>query len=290
MSLTRREFGRLSASAVALGALAPMLGLSGCGSSSKLSTSSPTEGYSTFGSGNTLRAGVRSDVSGFSYLNTTTNKYYGLEIDIVNEMAARLGYSDVEFSTVTPTDRKDKLLNGEVDCLVACYSIADTRKENFDFSASYYDDDVVAVVQKSSLITSIDKMKGLTFGTMLGTNAAPLLSAKLTKIGFSDGKVVKANSDNSKVTMDTWGLRQFDSYQTLANKLEEGVVDAMVCDGAIAQAYLDDKRSIIKNFSVASQSYGVATQKDSDLSSAVSASIQAMIDDGTIEALVNKWN
>ena len=68
----------------------------------------------------TLRVGVRSDVVGFGYLNENTGKYYGLEIDIAEELARRLGYADVEFVSVLPETRKEMLLDGQVDCLVAC--------------------------------------------------------------------------------------------------------------------------------------------------------------------------
>ena len=63
-----------------------------------------------------------------------TGKYYGLEIDIAEELARRLGYADVEFVSVLPETRKEMLLDGQVDCLVACYSVAASRAENFDLS------------------------------------------------------------------------------------------------------------------------------------------------------------
>ena len=69
-----------------------------------------------------------------------------------------------------------------------------------------------------------------------------------------------------------------------------GTVDAMVLDGAIAHTYMDDKRTIIEGIEVAEQSYGIATQKGSDLSDSVSAALQDMLDDGTIAALVDKWD
>lgn len=103
---------------------------------------------------------------GFGNLNEQTGNYYGLEIDIVHDLAERLGYQDVEFVTVLPENRKEMLLDGEIDLIAACYSIADTRKENFDFSPAYYDDKVIAVVQNTSMITTVEDMKGRTFGTM----------------------------------------------------------------------------------------------------------------------------
>ena len=241
-------------------------------------------------SGGTLRAGVRADIVGFGYLNEDTGNYYGLEIDLVNKLAERLGAGDVEFVTVLPENRKEMLLNGEIDLIAACYSIADTRLENFDFSPAYYDDKVIAVVQNSSMLESIDDMKGLTFGTMSGANAAPLLSIKLYEIGFSDGEARTLGADNNDVMFDTWHLLQYPSYQELSDALESGEVDAMVLDGAIAQTYMDDKRMVLPDFVVAEQSFGIATQKDSELSAPVAEAVQAMLDDGTIAALTDKWD
>lgn len=275
LNLTRQSFGALM-----LGALPASLLMAGC--------SDGAVGAIT-GSG-TLRAGVRADVVGFGYLNEGTGNYYGMEIDLVEELASRLGYGGVEFVTILPENRKEMLLDGQVDLIAACYSIAETRLENFDFSPAYYDDRVIAVVQNSSLIEGIDDMRGLTFGTMSGANAAPLLSTKLYEDGFTSGEVVTANEDNSDVSFDTWHLLQFPSYQELSDALEDGTVDAMVLDGAIAQTYMDDKRHVIDGFVVAEQSYGVATQKGSELSAPVAEAVQEMLDDGTVAALVDKWD
>lgn len=275
LNLTRRSFGALM-----LGALPASLLMAGC--------SDGAVGAIT-GSG-TLRAGVRADVVGFGYLNEGTGNYYGMEIDLVEELASRLGYGGVEFVTILPENRKEMLLDGQVDLIAACYSIAETRLENFDFSPAYYDDRVIAVVQNSSLIEGIDDMRGLTFGTMSGANAAPLLSTKLYEDGFTSGEVITANEDNSDVSFDTWHLLQFPSYQELSDALEDGTVDAMVLDGAIAQTYMDDKRHVIDGFVVAEQSYGVATQKGSELSAPVAEAVQEMLDDGTVATLVDKWD
>ena len=274
LNLTRRSFG-----ALALGALPASMLLAGCDNP-----------VADMGSKGTLRAGVRADVVGFGYLNEDTGNYYGLEIDLVNDLVARLGYGDVEFVTVLPENRKEMLLDGQIDLIAACYSIADTRLENFDFSPAYYDDRVIAVVQNSSLIEKIDDMRGLTFGTMSGANTAPLLSIKLYEIGFSDGEARALGANNDDVQFDTWHLLQFPSYEELSDALEDGTVDAMVLDGAIAQTYMDDKRHVIDGFMVAEQSFGIATQKDSELSAPVAEAVQAMLDDGTIAALQDKWD
>lgn len=256
-----------------------LAGLAGCGGSDAKASS---------GSG-TLRVGVRSDVVGFGYLNEATNKYYGLEIDIAEDMAARMGYADVEFVTVTPDTRKKMLVEGDVDCMIACYSVAASREENFDFSPTYYTDSSVVMVEDSSLITSVDDLKGLTFGTMAGTNTAPQLALKLTESGFTSGEALEQNEDHSMTQFDTFRLVQLASYQDLSKALEEGTIDAACMDGAIAHTYLSADRSIL-DYTIDTQEYGVATQKGSSLSAPVAEAVQSMLDDGTIAALTDKWD
>ena len=256
-----------------------LAGLAGCGGSDAKASS---------GSG-TLRVGVRSDVVGFGYLNEATNKYYGLEIDIAEDMAARMGYADVEFVTVTPDTRKKMLTEGDVDCMIACYSVAASREENFDFSPTYYTDSSVVMVEDSSLITSVDDLKGLTFGTMAGTNTAPQVALKLTESGFTSGEALEQNEDHSMTQFDTFRLVQLASYQDLSKALEEGTIDAACMDGAIAHTYLSADRSIL-DYTIDTQEYGVATQKGSSLSTPVAEAVQSMLDDGTIAALTDKWD
>ena len=120
---------------VAIALSCVLWGLAGCGGLNTITTGKSSDAALE----GTLRVGVRSDVVGFGYLNEDTGKHYGLEIDLAEELARRLGYTDVEYVTVLPETRKDMLLNGEVDCLVACYSIAESREKNFDFSPAYYE-------------------------------------------------------------------------------------------------------------------------------------------------------
>ena len=106
----------------------------------------------------TLRVGVCDDIINFGFYNEATGKYYGLEIDLAAELAQRIGYDDVEYITVMPDTRKEMLLNGEVDVVIATYSIAESREENFDFSAPYYEDDTIIMVEKSTLFGSIREL------------------------------------------------------------------------------------------------------------------------------------
>lgn len=235
----------------------------------------------------TLKAGVRADIVNFGYLNSESEKYYGLEIDIAEEMAKRMGYKDVEYVTVEPSTRKEMLQDGKVDCLVAAYSISDSRKKSFDFSEPYYTDGTRIMVEKSSLLTNTEDLKDKIVGVLSGSNAGPLLGQKLAELGIISGQVV-SDSDDETVYEDIT-VRKYESYDALSAALEEGEVDAVCMDGCIAGTYMDEKRELL-DLSISEQKYGVATQKDSELSKKVDKTIKAMLDDGTIGKLRDKWD
>lgn len=253
-----------------LTALALAIGMSsvfaGCNASSKSGT---------------LTVGVRDDIMNFGYLNATTGKYYGLEIDLAYKLADNLGYEDVEFVTVNPENRKDMLLNGDVDCLIAAYSISESRLENFDFSPVYYSDESRVIVEKSSMLTSIDELLGKRIGVLDGANTAPVFADKLVELGFIP--------EVDRETFDAVTFVRFDSYKDVDIALEEGTVDAACMDGCIAKAYMNDDRELFEQ-TLRQEDYGVATQKDSQLSKPVAESIQKMLDDGTIDELIDKWD
>ena len=223
--------------------------------------------------GSDLVVGVRDDIVNFGFLNETTGKYYGLEIDLARELASRIGRSGVQFVSVTPTTRRETLESGQVDCLIACYSITDERQEVFDFSAPYYHDDTVFMVQNSSLFKDQRDLAGMTVGVLAGSNTGDLVTQAIEAIDPEEG-----------VTL--W---EAESYADLSSALERGEVDAVCMDGCIAQAYMNADRAYLPG-SLATQYYGVATQKGSALTDKIAKAIDDMLADGTVDALAAKWD
>lgn len=226
----------------------------------------------------TLKVGVRDDIMHFGYLNPNTGKYYGMEIDLASELADALGYDTVEYITVQPDNRKQMLLDGEVDCLIAAYSVSETRLENFDFSEAYYTDYSSIMVEKSSLIHEMSDLVGKKIGVLDGANTAPKLAIKMTETGLIPSE---ESLEDSLVKMD--------SYSELSVALEEGTVDAVCMDGCIARAYMEDDREILED-KIGQEEYAVATQKGSELSGQVAEAVSQMLADGTIDGLIEKWS
>ena len=73
-----------------------------------------------------LRVGVKNAVVGFGFQDTLTGEYSGLEISLAEKIAESLGV-DVEFTAVTAATRTELLDSGDIDCVLATFTITDER-------------------------------------------------------------------------------------------------------------------------------------------------------------------
>lgn len=236
---------------------------------------------------NSIKIGVRSDIVNYSYYSKTNKQYYGFEIDLANQLAEDLGYSNVQFIRVKPSNRKEKLLKNKVDCVIASYSISDSRKKDLDFSPAYYTDETKIMVEKSTLISEINDLARMNIGILDGTNAGPLLAIKLNE----EGLISEILEDTDDYTQYDNGIRvtHYKTYADVSEALETGEIDAACMDGVIANMYKDNTRQFL-DINVATQEYGVATKKGSSLTKKIRKLIKQYLKDGTIDTLKDKWD
>lgn len=234
-----------------------------------------------------LKVGVRSKISKFSYLDPVAGTYSGFEVDLARALSEQLGYNDVQFTTVKPDTREKMLESGQVDCIIAVYSVTDERKEKFDFSDPYYEDSLCVMVENSTLITSVANLKDQCVGVVEGSTAAQKL------VEYMSDKNILQDVDLSNFNVERFqdGVHflQYADYKSLSDALESGEVDAVCADGCILHAYLSDDRTILSDH-WSQQSYAVATQKDSALSKPIAEKIEQWNEDGTIRKMQQKWN
>jgi putative glutamine transport system substrate-binding protein len=229
-------------------------------------------------SGNRLKVGVRSKIPDFSYYYPESGQYYGMEIDLAKQLAADMGYDGVDFVSVSAEDREQKLADGDADCLIACYTITDERKQKFDLTPAYYTDHGVVLTEKSSRITDLKGLVGGTVGVVSGTSSGNELTAKMT----ADGLITAADPKGTKIV-------DYPSYDALAMALESGEADAACMDGCIAFTYeTEDVQRL--NETISDVDYGIATPKGSPLSAKIAGALEKRLEDGTMDALIDKWN
>ena len=296
--ISRRSFVKAAGSAAVLSLLAACGSASGstAASSATASSAAASEASSAaaaFGADTqaivdrgVLKVGVKNAVQGFSFQDTLTGEYKGLEDSLAEMIAEHLGV-DVEFTTVTAATRGELLDSGDIDAVLATFTITDERKKSWDFSTPYYTDYVSVLVEDSTGIKELADLKDKVVGVSSGSTSARALVKAMIDAGVLDG----ANFDADTFNADTWkegiSFRQYDDYPAISTALSAGEVQGFCVDKSILAIYKTEGRSYI-DAEFAPQEYGVATKKGSDFSAVCDELITGWLADGTVDQLIKE--
>lgn len=236
-----------------------------------------------------LHVGVKNAVVGFGYQDTLTGEYSGMEIDLAKKMAENLGV-DVEFTTVTAATRGELLDSGDIDCVLATFTITDERKQSWDFTTPYYTDYVSVLVEDASGIKSLADLDGKVIGVSSGSTSARAVVEACIDNGYIDAAA--ANYDRETFDAATWNtyvsFQQYEDYPAISTALAAGEVDAFSVDKSILAIYNTDGRDYIED-KFAPQEYGIATAKGSDFSAYCEDFITTCLEDGTIAGYIESY-
>ena len=283
MSMSRRQFVKVfGLSAATLGAL----GVAGCSddtSGSGSSAGSDGSKIQTIKDRGVLNCGVKADVIGYGYMDTATQEYEGLEIDLCYQIAAavfEVSYEEAReqdlcaFTTVTPTTRGTLIDSGQLDIVAATYTITPEREEDWDFSTPYRTDSVGIMVKKANGWTSMEDLDGQTIGVSTGSTTQQLVTEMIADEGFSC----------------TPNFVEYQSYPEIKDALDAGMVQAFAMDRSTLNTYMDDTVELLQpEVEFGTQDYGVATEKGCDLSELVDDTVNELLDNGWMEEDIQTW-
>ncbi len=231
-----------------------------------------------------LRVGVKNAVIGFGYEDPLTGEYSGMEIELARALAKKLGV-DVEFTAVTAATRTELLDSGDIDCVLATFTITDERKESWDFTTPYYTDYVSVLVEDSKGIKTLEDLKGATVGVSSGSTSAKSLVKAMIEQGVLTGDGFDEESFDPATWTDGVKFQQYDDYPTISTALSAGEVEAFCVDKSILAIYKTEGRSYI-DAEFAPQNYGIATTKGSGMSEVAEQLVNDSFADGTIKKLI----
>lgn len=85
-----------------------------------------------------IRVGIKFDQPGLGFKKSGT--YVGFDVDVAKYIAKKLGYSEdqIVWKEAPSKQREAMLQNGDVDFIVATYSITDERKKVVSFAGPYF--------------------------------------------------------------------------------------------------------------------------------------------------------
>ena len=286
--ISRRDFLKVTG---LVGAAAALTACGGSASSTAASTASSAAGSAAASAAalgadtqaivdrGVLKVGVKNAVQGFSFQDTLTGEYKGLEDSLAEMIAEHLGV-DVEFTTVTAATRGELLDSGDIDAVLATFTITEERKKTWDFSTPYYTDYVSVLVEDSTGIKGLADLKDKVVGVSSGSTSARALVKAMIDEGVLDGANFDADTFNAGVS-----FRQYDDYPAISTALSAGEVQGFCVDKSILAIYKTEGRSYI-DAEFSPQEYGVATKKGSDFSTLCDDLIKGWLADGTIEQLI----
>ena len=235
-----------------------------------------------------LKVGVKSDVLGFGYMDPLTSEYEGMEIDLAKKLAEFLGV-DVEFTTVTAATRTELLDSGDIDCVMATFTITDERKQSWDFTTPYYTDHVTVLVKDSANLKTLEDLKDKTVGVSSGSTSAKSLVKAMIENGVITGDGFNEESFDPATWTEGVKFKQYDDYPSISTALEADEVDAFCVDKSILAVYKTAGRSYI-DAEFSPQEYGIATKKGSGFSKLCEDEVTTWLSDGTIDSLIAQYN
>jgi glutamate transport system substrate-binding protein len=235
---------RITRLTAAFSALAMALAVAACGGNdSSGSSSSGSSAAKGIVGKSKLTIGVKADQPGLGLQTGST--YTGFDIEIAKIVAKGLGVgeSGITWKTTVSSNREPYLQQGQVDLVVATYTINDDRKKVVDFAGPYYVAGQDLLVPVNSTITGPEALAGKKVCSVTGSTPAKRIQ--------TDYKQAK--------------LQLFDSYSKCVTALAGGQVDAVTTDDIILagyaaqQQYAGKFKVVGKPFST--EPYGIGLKK-----------------------------
>ncbi|UOQ56933.1 glutamate ABC transporter substrate-binding protein [Leucobacter allii] len=234
-------------------------------------TSAPVEDV-TFDEGTTMAKlseagkitiGTKFDQPLFGLMNPTTNEPEGFDVEMGKLIAAKLGLSEdqIEWKEAVSANREPFIQNGEVDIVVATYTINDERKEVIDFGGPYYiaGQDLLVLTGNPEGIEGIDDVAGQ--------------------------KVCSVTGSTSEQNLKDAGVEVLatDTYSNCLEPLRSGEVVAVSTDNVILAGLADQNPGefeVVEN-PFTEEPYGIGLKKDDqEFRDFINDTLEASFEDG----------
>ncbi len=274
--ISRRQMLKLGASA--LGAIV----LAGCGNSTAGTTTTDASGDIkdlTFTPGK-LTVATGNPAWTPWVMNDDPESGEGFEAALIYALAEKMGFAKEDVVWVR-TDFGESFAPGthDWDMNIQQVSINEDRKKAVDFSPAYFRTTQAIAVQKSSkyaTATTLADFADATIAVMSGSTAYDYV-IDLIKGGSTEG--VDVFNDNSDAAAAV-SAGQADAIVTDTTEIVYMVESEQVKDGVVVGQIPGSEDPY---------GLGITLAKDSPLTPAVTDAMNAILDDGTVQGLIDKW-
>ncbi|HEX5522078.1 MAG TPA: glutamate ABC transporter substrate-binding protein [Pedococcus sp.] len=223
------------------------------------------------GGGGAFKVGIKFDQPGLGLKEGSD--YKGFDVDVAKYVAKELGHKegDITFVQAPSAQRETLIKTGQVNMVVATYSITDKRKAEVSFAGPYFIAGQDLLVRSDeSAITGPETLAGKKLCSVKGSTSAQKVKDKYPGVQ----------------------LQEFGTYSECVAALVSKGVDALTTDNTIlagyaAQPQYKDKLKVVgKTFS--EERYGIGIKKgDKATCEKINAALKKMVDDGSWQKAVD---
>lgn len=204
----------------------------------------------------------------------------GSDIDLAQAIADQWGV-ELEIINTAFDTLPQYLDNGKADIVIAAMTITDERKEQMAFSDPYtISTQYIIVREDDDSVKTIEDLAGKKTAVHLGTTGDFLVSDEI-----SDGCLKDTGAE----------VVQYKNLTEGCLALQKGDVDAVMLDLLAAQNFcavnegLKCFEAMYADGSSTKEEYGIAVKKtNTDLVTAINEVLKPMVEDGSIEASIEK--
>jgi glutamate transport system substrate-binding protein len=213
----------------------------------------------------TITIGTKFDQPGFGLANPQ-GVPEGFDVEVAKIVAGGLGIApeDIEWKETVSANRESFIQNGDVDIVVATYTINDARKQLIDFAGPYY------VAGQDIMVAT---------GNPLGIEGPDDLAGKrvCSVEGSTPAQNIRDNYPEAQLTL-------FDVYSKCADALRNGQVDAVTTDNVILTGLVQGGQGAFELVGnpFTEEPYGIGLKKgDDDFRGFINDTLDQSFQDGS---------
>lgn len=194
----------------------------------------------------------------------------GFEIDLVNEIAGRLGQT-VEFINIPFNGLFAAVQSGRIDAAVSSITITEERLQSVSFAQPYYDSDQSLTVLANSELESLDDLGGRVVGVDTGSTGDIWATEHQTEYGYAT-------------------ITRYEGLNPAMLDLVAGRIDGYISDIPALLYYTQDKPNLaVVERIPTGEKYSIMFNLDSPLVEQFNEQITVLKEEGVLAQLHEKW-
>ena len=198
----------------------------------------------------------------------------GIDVDLATEAFGRMGYK-IEIIPISWEQKKKLLENGEIDCIMGCFSMKG-RLDDYQWAGPYLYSRQMVAVRKESEINTIQDLEGKKIAVQATTKAEDLFLHKIASDLPQMGQVNCFSTTN-----ELYAALRKNYVDAIAG--HEAMLGSLVRDGEDAYRMLDE--------SIYTSELGIAFKKGTheEVAQELTETLEEMRNEGITEEIVKKY-